>query len=172
MFSFFSRLFCTGLIKSHSCIVFYHNGWMFQLLQWGDKLTAESLQFFSPIVIWTRPNGRDDIQTTVFPAFQDYLMVCLLSITLKDCEGVVLKFSCNKQIGPYQRGSSGWYPPSSDVRYPSCTWGWIWSTWTSCLDMVLFVCCMKTQSWKLDIYTMKFWAGLATNGGECTTISR
>ena len=50
-----------------------------QLLPWGDKLTAESIQFFSPIVLWTRPGSREDFQETVFSAFKDYLAVsCLL----------------------------------------------------------------------------------------------
>lgn len=46
-----------------------------QLLPWGDKLTAESIQFFSPIVIWTKPGNREDIQGTVFSAFKEYLAV-------------------------------------------------------------------------------------------------
>lgn len=44
-----------------------------ELLPWGDKLTAESIQFFSPIVLWTRPASREEIQETVFRAFKDYL---------------------------------------------------------------------------------------------------
>jgi hypothetical protein len=47
----------------------------FQLLPWGDKLTAESIQFFSPIVLWTRPGSREKFQETVFSAFKDYLAV-------------------------------------------------------------------------------------------------
>lgn len=59
-----------------------------QLLPWGDKLTSESIQFFSPIVLWTRPASREDFQGTVFSAFKDYLAVSsLLNIfTLLDFE--------------------------------------------------------------------------------------
>ncbi|KAG0618000.1 hypothetical protein M758_4G031600 [Ceratodon purpureus] len=48
-----------------------------ELLPWGDKLTSESIQFFSPIVLWTRPGSREDFQETVFSAFKDYLAAWL-----------------------------------------------------------------------------------------------
>lgn len=48
-----------------------------ELLPWGDKLTAESIQFFSPIVLWTRPGSREVFQDTVFSAFKDYLAAWL-----------------------------------------------------------------------------------------------
>jgi hypothetical protein len=51
-------------------------------LPWGDKLTAESIQFFSPIVIWSRPHQREDIQNKVFPAFQDYLEAWLQMVDI------------------------------------------------------------------------------------------
>ncbi|CAK9198421.1 unnamed protein product [Sphagnum troendelagicum] len=53
-----------------------------QILPWGDKLTAESIQFFSPIVIWSRPHQREDIQNKVFPAFQDYLEAWLQMVDI------------------------------------------------------------------------------------------
>lgn len=78
-----------------------------QLLPWGDKLTAESLQFFSPIVIWTRPDSRSDIQETVFSAFQEYLAVShdvLLRIfTLKNILSLD-NWDCNGDI----QGSQEW----------------------------------------------------------------
>lgn len=54
----------------------YYSG----LLPLGNKyaeLTAESIQFFSPIVIWTKPGNREDIQGTVFSAFKEYLAAWL-----------------------------------------------------------------------------------------------
>ncbi|CAM6097789.1 unnamed protein product [Calypogeia fissa] len=47
-----------------------------ELLPWGDKLTAESLQFFSPLVLWTKPQS-EDVGKLLYPAFQDYLQAWL-----------------------------------------------------------------------------------------------
>ncbi|KAL3677947.1 hypothetical protein R1sor_020903 [Riccia sorocarpa] len=44
-----------------------------KVLTWGGKVTAESVQFFSPIVIWTKAEGQD-LQQTLYPAFQEYLL--------------------------------------------------------------------------------------------------
>ncbi|KAH7445532.1 hypothetical protein KP509_01G013600 [Ceratopteris richardii] len=48
-----------------------------KLLPWGQRLTAESLQFFSPIVIWTKLELRQEVQENLFPAFKEYLQVWL-----------------------------------------------------------------------------------------------
>lgn len=48
-----------------------------QLLPWGGELTTEAMQFFSPLLLWSRPK-RDDgscVEATVFSAFKDYLQV-------------------------------------------------------------------------------------------------
>uniref|UniRef100_A0A7C9CVJ7 Phytochromobilin:ferredoxin oxidoreductase n=1 Tax=Opuntia streptacantha TaxID=393608 RepID=A0A7C9CVJ7_OPUST len=42
------------------------------LLPWGGKLTAESLRFFSPVVIWTRLTPSRDNHDVLFAAFKDY----------------------------------------------------------------------------------------------------
>lgn len=43
-----------------------------ELLPWGGKLTAESLRFFSPIVIWTRFTPSKENHDILFAAFKDY----------------------------------------------------------------------------------------------------
>ncbi|CAA0833213.1 Phytochromobilin\\x3aferredoxin oxidoreductase-chloroplastic [Striga hermonthica] len=44
-----------------------------ELLPWGGKITAESLKFFSPIVIWTKFPPSQDKQHILYSAFKDYL---------------------------------------------------------------------------------------------------
>lgn len=48
-----------------------------EVLPWGQKLTTESLQFFSPLIIWTKLESRQDVQEKIFSAFKDYLQVWL-----------------------------------------------------------------------------------------------
>lgn len=48
-----------------------------QMFPWGQKLTTESLQFFSPLVIWTKLESRQEVQERLFLAFQDYLKAWL-----------------------------------------------------------------------------------------------
>jgi hypothetical protein len=48
------------------------------LLPWGGELTTEAMQFFSPLLLWSKPK-RDDgscVEATVFSAFKDYLRLC------------------------------------------------------------------------------------------------
>ncbi|KAJ7555447.1 hypothetical protein O6H91_05G038300 [Diphasiastrum complanatum] len=63
-----------------------------KLLPWGGKLTAESLQFFSPIVLWTKPHRSADVQEILFSAFQDYLLawLSLLEVAVEAPDKVVL----------------------------------------------------------------------------------
>ncbi|GER39831.1 phytochromobilin:ferredoxin oxidoreductase [Striga asiatica] len=44
-----------------------------EVLPWGGKITAESLKFFSPIVIWTKFPPSQDKQHILYSAFKDYL---------------------------------------------------------------------------------------------------
>ncbi|KAH9539902.1 hypothetical protein CY35_15G080800 [Sphagnum magellanicum] len=49
------------------------------LLPWGGELTTEAMQFFSPLLLWSRPK-RDDgscVEATVFSGFKDYLRAWL-----------------------------------------------------------------------------------------------
>ncbi|CAM6063338.1 unnamed protein product [Sphagnum tenellum] len=49
------------------------------LLPWGGELRTEAMQFFSPLLLWSRPK-RDDgscVEATVFSAFKDYLRAWL-----------------------------------------------------------------------------------------------
>ncbi|XP_020275532.1 phytochromobilin:ferredoxin oxidoreductase, chloroplastic isoform X2 [Asparagus officinalis] len=43
-----------------------------ELLPWGDKLTSESLRFFSPIVIWTKFSTDHHKHQVLYSAFKDY----------------------------------------------------------------------------------------------------
>lgn len=43
-----------------------------EILPWGGKLTAESLQFFSPIVIWTKFSSSPERYEALFSAFKEY----------------------------------------------------------------------------------------------------
>lgn len=49
-----------------------------QLLPWGDKLTSESLRFFSPIVIWTKFSTDHHKHQVLYSAFKDYFEVNIL----------------------------------------------------------------------------------------------
>lgn len=46
-----------------------------QLLPWGGKITAESMKFFSPIVIWTKFPPSEEKHHLLYSAFKDYLKV-------------------------------------------------------------------------------------------------
>ena len=46
-----------------------------QRLPWGGEFTAEALQFFSPALIWARLPLTDDVHTSVFDCFKEYLQV-------------------------------------------------------------------------------------------------
>lgn len=48
-----------------------------ELLPWGDKITSESLKFFSPIVIWTKFASSKQKQDILYAAFMDYFMAWL-----------------------------------------------------------------------------------------------
>ncbi|KAK4276111.1 hypothetical protein QN277_019100 [Acacia crassicarpa] len=43
-----------------------------ELLPWGGKLTSESIQFFSPIVLWTKFPSSPENYDILYSAFQDY----------------------------------------------------------------------------------------------------
>ncbi|XP_057789967.1 phytochromobilin:ferredoxin oxidoreductase, chloroplastic isoform X2 [Salvia miltiorrhiza] len=44
-----------------------------ELLPWGGKITAESMKFFSPIVIWTKFPPSEHKHHLLYSAFMDYL---------------------------------------------------------------------------------------------------
>lgn len=48
-----------------------------ELLPWGDKITSESLSFFSPIVIWTKFATSQTKHDVLFSAFRDYFKAWL-----------------------------------------------------------------------------------------------
>ncbi|XP_068660554.1 phytochromobilin:ferredoxin oxidoreductase, chloroplastic [Aristolochia californica] len=43
-----------------------------ELLPWGDKITSESLRFFSPIVIWSKFTSTQVKHEILYEAFMDY----------------------------------------------------------------------------------------------------
>lgn len=49
-----------------------------QPLPWGDKITSESLKFFSPIVIWSKFTPCPSMHEILYSAFMDYFKVLLL----------------------------------------------------------------------------------------------
>ncbi|KAG9443621.1 hypothetical protein H6P81_014961 [Aristolochia fimbriata] len=48
-----------------------------ELLPWGDKLTSESLRFFSPIVIWSKFTSSQAKHDILYQAFMDYFKAWL-----------------------------------------------------------------------------------------------
>ncbi|KAF3777914.1 Phytochromobilinferredoxin oxidoreductase [Nymphaea thermarum] len=46
-----------------------------ELLPWGDQITAESIRFFSPIVLWTRFASSQEKHDILYSAFRDYFQV-------------------------------------------------------------------------------------------------
>ncbi|XP_058078487.1 phytochromobilin:ferredoxin oxidoreductase, chloroplastic isoform X5 [Magnolia sinica] len=48
-----------------------------ELLPWGDKITSESLRFFSPIVIWTKFTSSQYKHDVLYSAFVDYFKAWL-----------------------------------------------------------------------------------------------
>ncbi|XP_017431253.2 phytochromobilin:ferredoxin oxidoreductase, chloroplastic isoform X3 [Vigna angularis] len=48
-----------------------------QLFPWGGKLTSESINFFSPIVIWTKFTSNPQKYDILYSAFRDYYKVWL-----------------------------------------------------------------------------------------------
>lgn len=48
-----------------------------QLLPWGEKITSESLRFFSPIVIWSKFTSSQYNHDILYSAFMDYFKAWL-----------------------------------------------------------------------------------------------
>lgn len=46
-----------------------------QLLPWGEKITSESVRFFSPIVVWSKFTSSQCKHDVLYAAFMDYLKV-------------------------------------------------------------------------------------------------
>lgn len=67
------------------------------LLPWGGKLTAESLRFFSPMVIWTRLTPSRDSHDILFAAFKDYYKAWLdlLDHAVEETEASLVM--CNRE---------------------------------------------------------------------------
>ncbi|KAL0923102.1 hypothetical protein M5K25_007147 [Dendrobium thyrsiflorum] len=53
-----------------------------ELLPWGDKITSESLKFFSPIVIWSKINSTPQNYEVLYATFKDYFKAWLVSMEL------------------------------------------------------------------------------------------
>ncbi|KAK7299867.1 hypothetical protein RJT34_10695 [Clitoria ternatea] len=60
-----------------------------ELFPWGGKLTSESINFFSPIVIWTRFTSSPQKYDILYSAFKDYYKVWLelLGKAVKERDG-------------------------------------------------------------------------------------
>ncbi|XP_020571278.1 phytochromobilin:ferredoxin oxidoreductase, chloroplastic isoform X2 [Phalaenopsis equestris] len=53
-----------------------------ELLPWGDKITSESLRFFSPIVIWSKFSLSPEKHDVLYAAFKDYFKAWLVLMEL------------------------------------------------------------------------------------------
>ncbi|KAK8963136.1 hypothetical protein KSP40_PGU017407 [Platanthera guangdongensis] len=49
-----------------------------EFFPWGDKITSESLKFFSPIVIWSKYSSSLEKHETLYAAFKDYFKAWLV----------------------------------------------------------------------------------------------
>ncbi|EPS64469.1 hypothetical protein M569_10311 [Genlisea aurea] len=70
------------------------------LLPWGGKITTESLNFFSPIVIWSKFTPSSEKQHALYSAFKDYLKAWLLlmdRVTEETCNNSSLEFNLEAQ---------------------------------------------------------------------------
>ncbi|WCJ28906.1 Phytochromobilin:ferredoxin oxidoreductase chloroplastic [Euphorbia peplus] len=68
-----------------------------ELFPWGGKLTSESLQFFSPIVIWTRFSSSQSRHDYLLSAFLDYYKVWLELIEQAAEETDASQIMCNRE---------------------------------------------------------------------------
>ncbi|KAL8196094.1 hypothetical protein R6Q57_025094 [Mikania cordata] len=68
-----------------------------ELLPWGGKLTSESLQFFSPIVIWTKFSSSHEKHNILFSAFKDYYKAWLNLMNQATEETDVSQISLNRE---------------------------------------------------------------------------
>ncbi|XP_059067021.1 phytochromobilin:ferredoxin oxidoreductase, chloroplastic isoform X2 [Cryptomeria japonica] len=68
-----------------------------ELLPWGDKITSESLKFFSPIVIWTKFAASKYKQDVLYSAFMDYFTAWLNLMDESTPEKNAVKILSNKE---------------------------------------------------------------------------
>lgn len=48
-----------------------------EVLPWGDKLTSESITFFSPVVLWSKFSSSKHMFQILYSAFKDYFLAWL-----------------------------------------------------------------------------------------------
>ncbi|KAH9329565.1 hypothetical protein KI387_001673, partial [Taxus chinensis] len=68
-----------------------------ELLPWGDKITSESLKFFSPFVIWTKFTASKYKQDVLYSAFMDYFKAWLKLMDESVPEKNAVKILSNKE---------------------------------------------------------------------------
>ncbi|XP_012088629.1 phytochromobilin:ferredoxin oxidoreductase, chloroplastic isoform X2 [Jatropha curcas] len=68
-----------------------------ELFPWGGKLTSESLQFFSPIVIWTKFTSTQYRHDTLYSAFVDYYKAWLKLIEHAPEDKDASQIICNQE---------------------------------------------------------------------------
>ncbi|KAI9072306.1 hypothetical protein K1719_045727 [Acacia pycnantha] len=76
-----------------------------ELLPWGGMLTSESIQFFSPIVLWTKFPSSPESYDILYSAFQDYYKAWLELIGKAVEETNASQISCNREA---QHGYLTW----------------------------------------------------------------
>ncbi|XP_042516962.1 phytochromobilin:ferredoxin oxidoreductase, chloroplastic [Macadamia integrifolia] len=68
-----------------------------EVLPWGGKLTAESLRFFSPIVIWTKFTSSQYKHDILYSAFMDYYKAWLELMDQATEETDASQIICNRE---------------------------------------------------------------------------
>ncbi|XP_050236919.1 phytochromobilin:ferredoxin oxidoreductase, chloroplastic isoform X2 [Mercurialis annua] len=68
-----------------------------ELFPWGGKLTSESLQFFSPIVLWTKFTSSQSRHDDLYSAFIDYYKAWLELIEQAAEETDASQIICNRE---------------------------------------------------------------------------
>lgn len=68
-----------------------------ELFHWGGKLTTESIQFFSPIVIWSRFTSSQFNHDSLYSAFLDYYKAWLELIEVAKEERDASKITFNRE---------------------------------------------------------------------------
>ncbi|KAG8660301.1 phytochromobilin:ferredoxin oxidoreductase, chloroplastic isoform X1 [Manihot esculenta] len=68
-----------------------------ELFPWGGKLTSESLQFFSPVVIWTKFTTSQYRHDDLYSAFVDYYKAWLELVDLAVEEKDASQIICNRE---------------------------------------------------------------------------
>ncbi|XP_031474281.1 phytochromobilin:ferredoxin oxidoreductase, chloroplastic isoform X2 [Nymphaea colorata] len=68
-----------------------------ELFPWGDQITAESIRFFSPIVLWTRFASSQEKHDILYSAFKDYFQAWLELLDRATADADASHISVNRE---------------------------------------------------------------------------